>query len=200
VFTCDDLLVLAEHVAETWTAAADRDWSAPAGTLDWSCTRTADHTVDTVLAPAFFLASRKLDGYPAFEPFTLGQAPSVPELVEGLLTAARILTAVVTVTPADARARIWNRPPEARGPADFVPRAGLELILHGHDIASGLGVAFRPPTPIAERLRQHTRTWPFWDSPGWRPLAMHGEPWADLLRSSGRDTSENPRNESPGSD
>lgn len=186
MFDCDDLMTLADLVAEAWTTGAARDWSAPAGTLDWSCTATADHTVDTVLAPAFFLASRKLDGYPAFEPSTLGAAPSVPDLVEGLMTAARILTAVVTTAPPDARARIWNRPPETRGPADFVPRAGLELILHAHDVCTGLGVPFMPPAPLVGRLREHTRDWPFWRSPGWAPLTPHGDPWVDLLRSSGR--------------
>ena len=48
---------------EIVSALAGAAWRA--GTLEWSCTRTADHAVDTILAPAFFLASRKLDGYPA---------------------------------------------------------------------------------------------------------------------------------------
>jgi len=186
VFDSDDLTELAGHVAHLWTAAADGDWSAPAGTLDWSCTATADHVVDTVLAPAFFLASRKLDGYPAFEPCTLGPSPSLTDLVEGLMTATRMLTAVVGAAPADARACIWTRPPEARGPADFPPRAGLELILHAHDIASGLGARFDPPPQLADRLRRHTRDWAFWRTPGWSPLTLAGDPWADLLRASGR--------------
>ena len=82
---------------------------------------------------------------------------------------------------------IWRHPvPERRGPTDFVPRGALELALHAHDVSQGLGVAFRAPEAVSERLRDHTRDWPHWTSPGWRPLEMTGDAWDDLLRSSGR--------------
>ncbi|MGH9276331.1 MAG: hypothetical protein ACRDZU_16930, partial [Acidimicrobiales bacterium] len=71
-FSCVDLVALTAEVVDAWRAGADADWSARAGTLSWSCTHTADHAVDTVLAPAFFLASRNRDHYPAFEPSTMG--------------------------------------------------------------------------------------------------------------------------------
>jgi hypothetical protein len=191
VFSCDEHDELGRVVSRAWTDASDRDWSAPAGTLEWSCTKTADHAVDTVLAPAFFLASRKLDGYPAFEPFTLGPDPQPATLVEGLHTATRILSAVVRTAEPDDRAAIWYRPEvEVRGPGDFVPRGALELILHAHDVCTGLGVTFAPPTALCERLRQHTEPWPMWRLPGWSPLAMTGDPWVDLLRCSGRQPSE----------
>ena len=51
-FTVEDLRELSGIVARTWSSAVDRDWSAPAGTLEWSCLRTADHAVDCVYAPA----------------------------------------------------------------------------------------------------------------------------------------------------
>ena len=165
------------------------DWSAPAGTLDWTCTRTADHAVDTVLAPAFFLASRRQDDYPAAGPFSLGPDPAPKDLAEALETAARILASVVTATPADVRAIIWRRPKvEIRPPADFAPRGALELALHAHDVGCGLGLPFVPPAELAEHLRAHTQHWPAWGSPGWTPLTMDGDPWIDLLRSSGRGT------------
>jgi hypothetical protein len=187
IFSCDELDELTRLVADAWRSASDRDWSARAGTLEWSCTRTADHAVDTVLAPAFFLASRKQDGYPEFEPFTLGPHPRPETLVEGLETATRILSAVVSATGPEARAAIWYRPQvEVRGPMDFVPRGALELILHAHDVCTGLDVQFNPPVELCERLRQHTQSWPLWNMPGWTQPAMTGEPWADLLRASGR--------------
>jgi hypothetical protein len=52
VFSTDDLHELSALVATAWRARVDLDWSAPAGTLEWSCTRTADHAVDTLFAPA----------------------------------------------------------------------------------------------------------------------------------------------------
>ena len=46
------------------------------------------------------------------------------DLVEALGTVARILSAVVSAAPPDARAVIWRRPRvEVRGPDDFAPRA-----------------------------------------------------------------------------
>jgi hypothetical protein len=65
-FSPDDFSALSRLVLETWRSAVDRDWSVPAGTLEWSCWKTADHTVDCVFSYAFFLASRRQDNYPPF--------------------------------------------------------------------------------------------------------------------------------------
>lgn len=187
VFSGADLEALAAAVAESWRAGADRDWAAAAGTLEWTCAATAVHAIDCVLAPAFFLASRRTDAYPLG-----GWAPpedTPPDgLAEGLETVARILAAVVAAAPSDLRAIIWRRPqPEVAPPADFAPRGGLELVLHAHDVAVGLGVPFAPPVEVVERLRSHVAGWPFWGGYGsWTPLTMAGDPFVDLLVSTGR--------------
>jgi len=186
-FTGDDLGVLASLVAEAWRSGAARDWAVPAGDLAWSCSRTADHAVDTLLASAFFLASRRQDDYPAYGASTPGPDAAPEVLAEAVETAARILAAVACAAEPDVRAVIWRRPEvETREPADFVPRGALELILHAHDVCTGLGVAFTPPAELCEALRRHTRDWPHWRSPGWAPLTLDGDPWADLLRGAGR--------------
>lgn len=188
-FDLDDLAAIADGVAAAWLAGADRDWSVPAGTLEWSCTRTADHAVDCVLAPAFFLASRSTTGYPPFEPVTMGAAPTAAELVEGLRTALRMLAGVVRAAEAEpgAAAVLWRRPaPEVRPPADFPPRAGLELALHGHDVCAGLGVELAPPPDACRRLRDHTASWPMWTLAWGAPPPRTDDPWADLLAASGR--------------
>lgn len=186
-FTCSDLEALTGLVGDAWLSAADQDWSVRGGVLTWSCAKTADHAIDTLLAPAFFLASRKQDDYPAFEPSTVGPDPSPRTLVEGLFTATRILVAVVLAAKPDTRAVIWRHPQlETRGPEDFVARGALELILHGHDVCAGLEVPFVPPAALCERLRRHTESWPAWRSPGWAPLDMSGDPWTALRRASGR--------------
>ena len=186
-FTVDDLTTLTDVVVAAWTAGLDRDWSVPAGSLDWSCARTADHAVDTLLAPAFFLASRRTDDYPTTGASTPGPDADPAALIEALVTASRVLAAVVLAAGPGERAIIWRRPRvETRGPEDFVPRGALELILHAHDVSAGLGVPFAPPADLCERLRSHTADWPHWTSPGWSPLTMAGDPWADLRRASGR--------------
>lgn len=186
-FTTDDLFELSDLVAAAWGTAASLDWSVPAGTLEWSCLATADHAIDCVYAPAFFLASRRRDAYPAAGgDLTLGEMATPLLLVESLHIATRIVAGVVRDTPPDVRSIIFLRPEAQIGrPADFVPRAALELALHAHDVCSGLGVAFAMPAPSAERLREHTRPWPVWTS-AWNGLPRSDDPWADLLRASGR--------------
>ncbi|HVM53966.1 MAG TPA: hypothetical protein VM262_12280 [Acidimicrobiales bacterium] len=186
-FTAADLEVLSRLVADTWTAAADRDWSVSAGTLEWSCTATADHAVDCVYAPAFFLASRRQDRYPeAGGDLTMGAEATPARLVESLQIATRILVAVVHDADPDVRAVIFRRPQVlTAAPEDFLPRGALELILHAHDVCVGLDVAFEPPAGLCHRLREHTRPWPMWTQ-GWNGLARTDDPWGDLLTSSGR--------------
>jgi hypothetical protein len=47
-FTCEDLEELTRLVMDAWSHGLDRDWSVRAGTLEWSCSRTAAHAVDAV--------------------------------------------------------------------------------------------------------------------------------------------------------
>jgi hypothetical protein len=186
-FTVDDLHELSDLVTDAWASAAARDWSRPAGTLEWSCTKTADHAVDCVYAPAFFLASRKQDDYPtAGSNLTLGAVATPASLVESLHIATRILAAVVNDAGPDVRAIIFRRPEVLTAPPDdFVPRAAVELIIHAHDVCTGLGVRFEPPAALCARLREHTRPWPMW-TVAWNGLGRTDDPWADLLAGSGR--------------
>jgi len=188
IFSTADLECVSALAASAWRVGVDRDWSVTAGTLEWTCTKTADHAVDTVLAPAFFLASRKLDGYPALggSDFTVGSDATPVDLIEGLETATRILVAVITTAEPSARAVI-RRSPEigVAGPDAFAARGGLELILHAHDVCAGLGVPFEPPADVCHRLREHTRTWPMWSGPG-NELGSSDDPWGDLLTGAGR--------------
>ena len=192
-FTSADLLQLTYQVGQAWTAGAGRDWSVPAGTMEWSCLRTADHAVDCVYAPAFFLASRRVDEYPdvGFD-LTIGAAANPSRLIESLRIATRILVAVVSDADPDVRAVIFRRPQVLVAPAqDFLPRAAVELILHAHDVCTGLRVPFEPPGELCYRLHEHTRPWPMWGS-AWTILDHSDDPWADLLRASGRTKAQGP--------
>jgi hypothetical protein len=191
-FTRDDLDEVAELVVGAWRSRLDSDWSAPAGTLEWSCTKTADHTVDSVLAIAFFLASRKLDGYPewGWGELSMGADPPAVHLVDGLEAVTRVLSALVAAAPPGTRATLRRWPAVETGdPADFAARGALELVLHGSDVCAGLGVPFRPPVEVAARLRDHTAAWLWVGDRTIAPLGDRGptdDPWSDLLQGSGR--------------
>ena len=58
VFDVEDMATLSELVCDTWERGSDSDWSARAGTVEWTCTETADHAVDTVLASRVRAARR----------------------------------------------------------------------------------------------------------------------------------------------
>ena len=181
-FTVDDFDALAELVIDSWVAGAGEDWNAPAGTLDWSCAFTADHTIDCIFSYALFLGSRKTDGYPNFGELHANPGAGPADMVDGLRAVCTMLSATIRVAPPDARAVIWLKPTVATGsPQDFAARGGLELILHAHDVASGLGVAFDPPQALCRRLWNATLT---------RSHAHVVQPsddaWADLLTRSGR--------------
>ena len=122
MFTTDDLDVLADQVIVDWRAHADADWGVPAGTLEWSCRETAVHVVDTLFAPAFFLASRRTDAYPGFGPLSAPAKASITDLAHGLRGAANLLIGVVRDADPGVRAIIRRSPkPETAPPADFVP-------------------------------------------------------------------------------
>jgi hypothetical protein len=186
-FTTEDLYELSELVAKAWLSAVDRDWSVSAGTVEWSCTRTADHAVDCVYAPAFFLASRKRDAYPEVGlDVTIGPNASPSQLAQSLEIATRILAAVVNDAGPEVRAVLFRNPTVlVAAPQDFLARGATELILHAHDVCTGLAVPFEPPFELCYRLREHTRPWPMWTY-AWKGLPSTNDPWGDLLIGSGR--------------
>ncbi len=182
LFTAEDLRALGDYVIERWTAGIDRDWSAPAGTLEWSCGYTADHVVDCVFSYALFLASGKQDDYPNF-----GEVHALPgagpaDFIEGLRAMTTMLWSVIVTADPDTTAVIRRTPSVAVGrPIDFAGRGGLELILHADDVCSGLGVAFDPPAEMCQRLLRSTS-----DSPWNHATELTGDAWSDLLARSGR--------------
>jgi hypothetical protein len=186
-FSVDDLYELSSCVVTAWRIGSDRDWSVPAGTLEWSCTKTAGHAVDTMFAPAFFLASRRQDHYPDMGGvFTVGPEARPDQLTQALEVATRVLAAVVAEAGPEVRAVLFGRPEVLTAPPqDFLPRGALELILHAHDVSTGLGVPFEPPAELCRRLREHTRSWPMW-TVMWDRLPSTDDPWGDLLIGSGR--------------
>ena len=181
-FTVDDLDRLTSLVLDAWGSARDAGWSAPAGTLEWSCFDTADHAIDCVYSYALFLASRKQDAYPPFGVVHLEPGATAADVLVGLRAMTNLLRAVILTAEPGTRAVIRRFPKVETGvPVDFAARGAHELILHAHDVCLGLGVDFEPPSDLCRRLWDHTSGW--WGEP--QPAATD-DPWGDLLRRSGR--------------
>jgi hypothetical protein len=182
LFTVDDFDAVGKLALDAWWWGAELDWSVTAGTLEWSCFTTADHTIDCVFSYAFFLASRRQDRYPNFTELHALPGASPTDLLYGLQGACIMLSSVIRTAAPDVRAIIRYRPqPETGSPADFAARGAHELILHAYDVCIGLGIAFDPPRELCQRLRDHTSDWPYQ-----RTIEQTDDPWSDLLERSGR--------------
>ena len=180
-FTVDDFGTLSELVLDRWGSAVDRDWSVPAGTLEWSCWSTADHTIDCVFSYAFMFATRRQQAYPAFNELHAAEGAPPEDLVDGLRGACELLRATILAAPSGTTAIIgYGAGPIVGSRSDFAARGGHELILHAHDVCAGLDVGFDPPSDLCARLVEHTADWPF------GTVTRTDDPWSDLLVRSGR--------------
>ncbi len=184
-FTVDDLNLLSEQVQRDWRAAAKLDWDVAAGRLDWTCRETAAHVVDTMFAPAFFLASRRTHDYPNFGRLEPSAGTTIVDLSDGLRAATNLLVGAIETAPPATLAIIRRFPEvETAPPSDFAPRGALELVVHSFDIAAGLGIDFDLDEAVAERLRDHTAGWPIpWQPSDYQPT---GDAAADILARFGR--------------
>ncbi|MEU1604625.1 maleylpyruvate isomerase N-terminal domain-containing protein [Micromonospora matsumotoense] len=147
-----------------------RDWTGPAGDLDWSCWTTAAHIAHDLLGYATQLTGRPDTGY---LPLDLRVRPDATPAQVLVVAAAcgGLLAAAIDTVPAQTRAWHW-------GPCDppgFAAMGIAETLLHTYDITRGLAVDWQPPAaPSAAVLRRLF------------PEAPAGEPAAVLLWMTGR--------------
>lgn len=124
---------------------AGRDWTAPAGGLEWTCWETAAHIANDLASYAAQLAGLAQDRYLKFD-IVIRTDASPAELLAVVDACGRLLSEAVAAAPATARAWHW-------GPTDRTGFAAMgvgELLLHAYDIACGLGLDWRPPPELAE--------------------------------------------------
>lgn len=162
------------------------DWHTPAGTLTWDCWETAEHLVDDLLQYASQLGPATppttkdtpyryaplRPGGPANAVF-VDRANGAEGLFAALEATAGMLAALVTLRPPHVRAFHGYGVADPEG---FAAMGVVETLVHGHDVASGLGVAFTPPPDLCARALGRLF-----------PEAPTGtDPWATLLWSTGR--------------
>jgi uncharacterized protein (TIGR03083 family) len=168
----DDVLAAVSAVADVLDgpATADDRWDDRAGDLDWSCRRTLAHMADCVTWYAAILARRSTHMVEVGEMSPTAK-PAV--LVDALRSSGALLAAAVKV--ADPGDRGFH-------PFGMADRSGFaamgcdEVLVHGADIAAGLGLDFDPPADVCERVVR--RIFP------WSPAGA--EPWAALRWANGR--------------
>jgi hypothetical protein len=123
---------------------ADLRWSAVAVPTDWTALRTVEHISDALLFYAGLVARRAREGH-GFVRDGRAAPPSVQ--LDDAQSAALILAAVLRDL-GDERAL------HPSGLADAAGWAGMavtELLVHGYDAASALGLALELPADVCRR-------------------------------------------------
>jgi hypothetical protein len=173
--TADDLDSALATVAAALAPATDRDWSARAGSLEWDCWHTAEHIGDVLLSYAAQLVARPATRYVRFLA-TVDKDATAAEALEFAVASGAVLGAAVRVAPAHVRA---FHPTGMADPEGFAAMGCVEALVHGHDIAEGLGVPLTAPGDVCARVL--TRLFP--DLPA-QPAEV--DPWTALRWATGR--------------
>jgi hypothetical protein len=177
--TPDEFTDVLAEARRVLLAAADEDWSKPAGTLEWSCWQTVDHTIDCVFSYALQVAARAQSGFLPFAELHANSDASNRELIEGLGAVGQIFADVVSSAPPDMVASDGVLSLDL---GDWCARAAYEVGLHTHDVACGLGVEWQVPSGLCRAIVNSPSLWMFDSS----SLTATSDPWIALLEGSGR--------------
>ncbi len=146
--TAEDLTAATVHVVKVLGQAADQDWSAAPGSNDLDAWQTAEHLADTLMSYGAQLVARPAGHYVKFEASAHKDATPV-DLLEFVVAGAGLLAAAVRGAADKVRA---YHPSGMADPAGFAGMGCVEVLVHGSDIAYGLGIAVDPPRAICRRV------------------------------------------------
>jgi len=173
--TADDLEAATSSVVAGLRPATGLDWSVRAGGLEWDCWRTAEHIGDCLISFAGQLVAQPTERYVRFMA-NADRAASPAEVLEFAEASGRILAATVRASRPEVRA---FHPTGQADPAGFAAMGCAETLLHGDDIAQGLGLAIDPPRDVCARVLARL-------FPEAAPDLAGVDPWAALRWSTGR--------------
>jgi uncharacterized protein (TIGR03083 family) len=167
----DDVVAAAATVEAALRPLADRDWSVQAGPLEWDVEQTITHMIGATAKYTLYLASR----CEHFIGLSVTRWPDATneEVIDSVVPVATGLAAVAAATPPDVRAFHVTGP---SGPAAYVGRACVELLVHTDDALSGLNVAFTPPADLCQRVLAQQ----------FPEAGRPGNAWHGLLAANGR--------------
>jgi hypothetical protein len=181
----DDLDGAVAAAVSSLLTVTDRDWSVLADGLAWSCRETVEHVSDDLFAYAAQLSVRT----PAVAdrvPFATTAEPDGdhqtvhtergagnPGVVQVLDACGGLLSAVVRTRSPDVRG---YHPCGVSDPSGFAAMGTVEVLLHLHDVAGPLVLAWDPERDVVRRALGRL----FPDEPA------GGDPWQVLLAATGR--------------
>jgi hypothetical protein len=191
--TAADVTLAVRLAVAAFGSAPAQAWGNPAGSLEWDCWETVEHITDDLFAYATQLTPATPEG--GYVPIAMtstrpGGAESAihvdrekgpASLLQALEACGALLVAMVTTASDGTRA--WH-PYGTSDPEGFAAMGVVETLIHGHDVAHGLGVLWEPPADLCTRVLNRL----FPDAPA------DALPWAALLWAAGRaDLPDRPR-------
>jgi hypothetical protein len=132
--------------------AFDRDWSVPAGDVEWSCRHTVSHIADDLFSYASQVVAQPTRDYLPIEA-VIDPRASNEDMVRAVSMCGELLRYAVEAASPDARG--WH-PMGTSDPNGFAAMGALEALVHTYDIVQGLQLDWTPPghlcAPILRRL------------------------------------------------
>ena len=126
--TADDLDSVISCVMSRLLPITDRDWSVPAGTLEWDCWHTAEHIGDCLLSYAWQLAVQPTGRY--VRAIAIAEKDASPaEVLEFAVTGGRVLASMVRTSRAHVRA---YHPAGMADPEGFAGMGCYEAVSYTH--------------------------------------------------------------------
>ncbi|WP_374118877.1 hypothetical protein [Streptomyces odontomachi] len=184
--TADDVVQAVRLAVATLREVPPGVWDGKAGSLEWDCWETVEHIANDLLYYAVQLGpdNPPLDTHVPFElrhrrpgapaSFAFAERDSGPAgLLQVLEATGALLVAMVRTTPSETRA---HHGAGVSDPEGFAAMGVVETLVHMHDLAEGLGLAWTPPADLCSRVL--TRLFP--DAPSTT------DPWPTLLWATGR--------------
>ncbi|MEV0095385.1 maleylpyruvate isomerase N-terminal domain-containing protein [Streptomyces sp. NPDC050738] len=184
--TADDLDQAVQLSLATLREAPSTAWESKAGSLEWDCWETVEHLSDDLFAYAAQLGPKQppLDSevpfvYESRRPggpkntVHANRAAGAAGLLQVLDASGALLIAMVRTTSPQVRAHhVFG----VSDPEGFAAMGIVETLVHTHDLAEGLGLAWAPPADLCARVL--ARLFP--DAPS------DTDPWTTLLWATGR--------------
>ncbi|MEU0986688.1 hypothetical protein [Streptomyces sp. NPDC005953] len=160
--TADDLDRAVQLAVAVLREAPPLAWGGKAGSLEWDCWETVEHLSDDLFAYAAqmgprtpplegevpFVWERRRPGGPAnvvHADRTAGPAG----LLQVLEASGALLVAMVRTASPQVRAYHVHGVSDAEG---FAAMGIVETLVHTHDLAQGLGLAWSPPADLCSRV------------------------------------------------
>jgi len=172
--TADDLDVSLRTVIGVLRTEVGKNWRTAVGTGIWTARATAEHLADALISYAAQLVVQPADRYVAMASDSRDGKPT--DLLDFVRAGAGILAATVRTADDDVRA---YHPSGMADPEGFAGMGCVELLVHGEDIARGLGLALEPPAEVCERVLARM-------FPDLTAEDTGDDPWEGLLWATGR--------------